>query len=93
MKALFIGLLVMVFSTLAFAQDVYVRGYTRRNGTYVAPHYRTAPDSTKLNNYSTQGNVNPYTGKSGTVNPYNTYQYRPSTSGSSYNNYRNKKSY
>jgi hypothetical protein len=64
------SLLTLAFSASAFAQ-VYVQGHTRADGTYVAPHYRSAPDSTKLNNYSTQGNVNPWTGKEGTVNPYN----------------------
>ena len=53
----------------AFAQ-VHVDGYTRRDGTYMAPHYRSSPDSTPFNNYSTRGNVNPYTGQVGTVNPY-----------------------
>jgi hypothetical protein len=52
--------------------DTYVNGYVRKDGTYVQPHYRTDPDSTKLNNYSTQGNVNPYTGQAGTVDPYAT---------------------
>ena len=50
--------------------DTYVNGYTRNDGTYVQPHYQTNPNSTKLDNYSTQGNVNPYTGKAGTVDPY-----------------------
>jgi len=48
-----------------FAQ-VNVRGYTKKNGTYVAPHYRSNPNSTKLDNWSTKGNINPYTGKAGT---------------------------
>ena len=43
-----------------------VRGYTKKNGTYVAPHRQTNPDHTQTNNYSTRGNVNPYTGKAGT---------------------------
>ena len=46
--------------------DVYVRGYTRRDGTYVQPHYRSAPDGDFYNNWSTKGNVNPYTGVPGT---------------------------
>ena len=50
--------------------DTYVRGYTRSNGAYVQPHYQTAPNTTKLDNYSTKGNHNPYTGKAGTVDPY-----------------------
>ncbi len=63
--------------------QVYVDGYTRQDGTYVAPHYRSAPDGNVFNNYSTQGNINPYTGQMGTVNPYgSSYQPLP---GSSYN--------
>jgi len=38
--------------------DVGVRGYTRRDGTYVQPHVRSAPNSTRLDNFSTKGNVN-----------------------------------
>jgi hypothetical protein len=45
-----------------------VRGYTKKNGTYVQPHRRSAPDGSKTNNWSTKGNVNPYTGKQGTQN-------------------------
>ena len=48
---------------------VYVRGYYRRDGTYVRGHYRTAPNSTTSDNYSTRGNVNPYTGEPGRVAP------------------------
>jgi hypothetical protein len=43
-----------------------VSGYTRKNGTHVAAHYQTNPNSTKTDNYSTKGNVNPHTGKAGT---------------------------
>lgn len=45
--------------------DHAVSGYTRSNGTYVRPSHATNPDATKNNNYSTRGNVNPYTGKLG----------------------------
>ena len=31
---------------------VYVKGYTKSNGTYVAPHYRTSPDGYTWNNLS-----------------------------------------
>jgi hypothetical protein len=44
---------------------VHVRGYFRKDGTYVAPHYRSSPDSSVLNNWSTKGNINPYTGEVG----------------------------
>lgn len=43
-----------------------VRGYTKKNGTQVAPHRQTKPDHTQRNNYSTKGNVNPFNGKTGT---------------------------
>jgi len=44
-----------------------VKGYTKKDGTYVAPHKRSAPDKSFQNNWSTKGNVNPTTGKDGTV--------------------------
>lgn len=59
-------LVTLLFGTTSFAQ-VYVNGYYKSNGTYVQPHVRTTPDHTKINNYTTQGNTNPYTGKPGTV--------------------------
>src|SRR4051812_12861364 len=48
---------------------VKVKGYIKQNGTYVQPHVKTSPNKSKLDNYSTKGNVNPYTGKKGTVGP------------------------
>lgn len=71
MKKLVLTLLAASVAMPALAQsNNYVQGYTRRDGTYVAPHYRTNPDSSRTNNYSAQGNYNPYTGQVGTVNPY-----------------------
>jgi hypothetical protein len=49
--------------------DVHVRGYYRKNGTYVQPHYRSHPNGTQRDNWSTKGNVNPHTGKIGTKEP------------------------
>jgi len=46
-----------------------VKGYTKKDGTYVAPHKQTNPNGTKQDNWSTKGNVNPHTGKPGTKNP------------------------
>ena len=48
----------------------HVRGYMKRDGTYVMPHYQTAPNATKLDNWTSKPNVNPYTGKQGTKDPY-----------------------
>ena len=56
------------------SSDVYVRGYTKKDGTYVRPHYRSRPNSSTRDNWSTRGNTNPYTGKRGTKSP--TYQNR-----------------
>jgi len=46
------------------------RGYIKRDGTYVAPSRATNPNSTKIDNWSTKGNFNPYTGKVGTKAPF-----------------------
>lgn len=46
------------------------RGYVTRNGVHVPPSRQTRPDASKLNNWSTRGNVNPYTGRAGTVDPF-----------------------
>lgn len=63
----FLFIIAFLFTTAySFAQDVYVAGFTRSNGTYVQAHQRTAPNSTRNDNYSTIGNVNPYTGAAGT---------------------------
>lgn len=58
----FLGL--MLISSIALA-DVYVNGYYKSNGTYVEPYYRSNPDGNQYNNWSTKGNVNPYTGQPG----------------------------
>ncbi len=89
MKNLFF-LIVLFFTTaLTFAQsEVWVNGYYRSNGTYVQGYYRTAPDYTINNNWSTVGNVNPHTGKAGTVSRSSTYSdvyYTPTSS--SYSTY------
>jgi len=49
---------------------VHVRNYVRHNGRFVSPYVRTAPNRTKLDNWSTRGNTNPYTGKFGTKSPF-----------------------
>lgn len=59
---------ITLFSCLGetVAKDVHVRGYTRKDGNEVRPHYRSAPDGNFSNNWSTLGNVNPYTNEIGT---------------------------
>jgi hypothetical protein len=62
--------------------SVSVRGYYRKDGTYVAPHYRSSPDGNPYNNWSFPGNTNPYTGKTATGDP-STYLERHQRQGSS----------
>lgn len=79
---------IFCFNTLFAQSDVYVNGYFKKNGTYVQPHFKTAPNSSMFDNYSTKGNYNPYTGKPGWIDPYSKvsssyynaipYSYRPS---------------
>lgn len=83
MKNFFFFIVFFLTTAFTFAQSqVWVNGYTRSNGTYVPGHYRTAPDYTRNNNWTTQGNVNPHTGKAGTLPRSSTYSnvyYQPTT--------------
>lgn len=82
-----IFLLSTVIVSFLFS-DVSVKGYYKSNGTYVEPHYRSSPNDTKSDNWTTKGNVNPYTDEEGTktYNNYNNY-------GRSSGNYYNSNSY
>lgn len=68
MKSLTLITILLSVSTIA-ASDTSVKGYIRNDGTYVAPHMRSTPDSSTFNNYSSQGNTNPYNGREGTLAP------------------------
>ncbi len=75
MKKIISGLLLVfllfVSAGSVEAKTVSVKGYYKPStGSYVMPSYRTSPNRTKLDNYSTRGNYNPYTGKTGTKNLY-----------------------
>lgn len=75
MKKLFLVLALLIsvlsFSASAEARTTRVRGYYKPStGSYVAPHYKTTPNRSKFDNFSTKGNYNPYTGKKGSVNPF-----------------------
>lgn len=75
MKAILMLALAAAVSAPAVA-DQYVKGHTRSDGTYVAPHYRSSPNSVQYDNYSTKGNTNPYTGERGSQRD-TTYDYKP----------------
>lgn len=72
-----LSLLMVIMSAFSTANaDQYVSGYYRNNGVYVQPHHQTAQDGNLYNNYTTRGNINPYTGEPGTVEPFPTSQQR-----------------
>ncbi len=65
MNAFWSMALICLAGTSLFA-STRVNGYVKKDGTYVAPHYRSDVDGNFYNNWSTKGNVNPYTGELGT---------------------------
>ena len=63
------GLMVAVVLSAVFpvfaAGSHSVKGHMKKDGTYIAPHRQTNPDQLRRNNYSSEGNSNPYTGRQG----------------------------
>jgi hypothetical protein len=57
------------YKSHGFSKTTNVRGYTKKDGTYVAPHKRTNPNNTGRDNWTSKPNQNPYTGKDGTREP------------------------
>jgi hypothetical protein len=53
----------------SYGYDVPVDEHSKKDGTYVPPHYRTKKNKTEYDNYSAEGNYNPYTGKKGSKKP------------------------
>lgn len=68
-KLVLLAFVGLISANFTFA-DTYVNGYYRKDGTYVQPHYRSSPNGSAYDNYSTKGNTNPYTGKRGAESPY-----------------------
>jgi hypothetical protein len=68
MKKILIFLCFLSASLVGRSQNSYYQqGYYKQStGTYVNGYYKTSSNSTNTDNYSTQGNNNPYTQKSGT---------------------------
>jgi len=58
-------------SSFVEAKVSSVRGYYKPStGRYVSPYFRTSPNSYKWDNYSSKGNINPFTSKKGYVSPF-----------------------
>lgn len=66
---LFVTSIFIISTTFLTYADVWVRGYYRKDGTYVRGHWRSDPDGNPYNNWSFPGNINPHTGKIATGNP------------------------
>ena len=47
----------------------YVQPHVTSTGSSVSGHYQTNSNNTQMDNYSTRGNINPYTGAVGTRTP------------------------
>jgi len=57
---------LFILGSTANAGNVRVKGSSTKSGTYRQSHVRTFPNKAKMDNWSTKGNINPYTGKKGT---------------------------
>jgi len=66
LRATFVGIALLLAVETIFAADQPFNGYYRKDGTYVEPYHRTTPDNNLYDNYSSQENVNPWTGQRGT---------------------------
>jgi len=92
MKKLIIAAIISL-SLVSLNAQVQVNGYYKSNGTYVDSYQRTSPNSTTLDNYSTKGNTNPYTGKIGTKDAYGNSSSNLNTNNWNSNNTTTKTTY
>ena len=91
-----IALATLMFVCSTAMADNFVQGYMRSDGTYVAPHYRSEQNTYRMDNYSSQGNTNPYSGQRGSQRNElsDTPTYNPNYGNPNYNNpYRSKSGY
>jgi hypothetical protein len=61
--------IVSIYYDLNGTPYIYVEDYVKKNGAIVKGYYRSLPDKDKSNNWSTKGNINPFTGKKGYEKP------------------------
>ncbi|MFH0735695.1 MAG: hypothetical protein V1773_13895 [bacterium] len=73
MKALMYLLLLIFFvSNIDIFAQTWVDGYYKKDGTYVSGYLKSNSNETKIDNYSTKGNINPFSLETGTKDPYKT---------------------
>jgi hypothetical protein len=77
MKKIIVTLVACVLGGMfAISAQNWVNGYTRKDGTTVQGYYRSDRNHTNHDNYSTSGNINPYTGSVGsTARDYSSEAY------------------
>jgi hypothetical protein len=82
----FLGVVFLIGIAIYADAAIKVKGYYRKYGTYVQPHYRSNPDGNPYNNWNYPGNVNPYTGEvaGGNSDTYLKNYYGGSGSNSTY---------
>jgi len=54
------------YGTGSNPQSHYVQPHTAPNGSFYGGHFRSNPNPTELDNFGTRGNLNPFTGTTGT---------------------------
>jgi len=69
MKYLILGAAILSVTSQAFCGTTYVKSHTTKTGTFIPGHYRTTPNGTQYDNWSSIPNYNPYTGKPGWIQP------------------------
>ena len=67
---------ILIVNVQIFAKDIYVDGYYNKSGKYVEQHYRSDSNYSKSDNWTTKGNVNPYTKEKGTKTYKNSFNYK-----------------
>lgn len=79
MKITIVSILLVVvvvtgFLPVSTQAAVRVKSYYKSStGRYVMPYRRSSPNRTRLDNWSTKGNINPYTGRKGTINLFRSH--------------------
>jgi hypothetical protein len=55
LRTILIAIALLLAVGVASAADQSVKGYIRKDGTYVQPYHRTAPNNNLYDNYSKSG--------------------------------------
>ena len=77
------ALIAALVSIVSAQSMVWVDGYTTSSGTYVAGHYRSAPNSSTYDNYGSYYNGNSSSRSSSSSSSYGTSSYDNDYSSSS----------